>query len=83
MSIYKHTHIYIHIYIYIYIYMYVSTDGSFRQVSVGSLGVCAIYSGERADVGKEAGVMKCWGFVNNFIEPVGTLWDQVAVGMHE
>jgi hypothetical protein len=36
-----------------------------------------IYS---ADVGKEAGVMHCWGFVNNFIEHRGTLWDQVAVG---
>jgi hypothetical protein len=70
--------------------------GPFKQVSVGALGVCALYS-EHASVNVSASAsstatiatatgrphtMQCWGFVTNLVSSnaTTTAWDQVAVG---
>ena len=63
--------------------------GPFKQVSVGTIGVCAIYiGGEDRDLdsrrkgteGPAPHTMKCWGFITNFVFPKDAAWDQVSVG---
>ena len=63
--------------------------GPFKQVSVGSIGVCAIYIGEedrdldprrKGTEGPAPHTMKCWGFITNFVFPRDIAWDQVSVG---
>ena len=63
--------------------------GPFKQVSVGSMGVCAIYMGEedmdmdhrrKGTKGPAPHNMKCWGFITNFVYPNDNAWDQVSIG---
>ena len=63
--------------------------GPFKQVSVGSLGVCALRSAEGEGANNSTNTdttmphsMQCWGFVTNLVsqEATNTAWDQVAVG---
>lgn len=60
--------------------------GPFKQVSVGNLGVCAIYQAIHQDNnygevdGSSEGRMQCWGFVTHLVSAKGTAWDQVSVG---
>ena len=63
--------------------------GPFKQVSVGTIGVCAIYIGDddryldprrKGTEGPAPHTMKCWGFITNFVFPKDIAWDQVSVG---
>jgi hypothetical protein len=64
------------------------TKGPFKQVSVGPLGVCAIYADDAPTTTAAAAParphgLQCWGFINNLFDATEAAlfsWDQVAVG---